>query len=262
MTDRKDLIGYNRTIRLAWLDYAAEMVAAQRSQDDIVDALRSLLKDELSVGSDAKRGSREKTITILLKTWSRVPSSLKDFRDRGIGLWAKSTGGDRLALHWGMTLAAYPFFGAVGEIVGRLLRLQGQVVASQVQRRIKEVFGQRETAARSARYVLRAFVDWGVLREGEYAGIYTQGKTFTVSEPRIVAWLVEAAMRTNRNGYLALKMIRESPVLFPLLLRDITPGLLAESGVIEIVRHGMDEDLLVFSKRSERGTPPGEKQDG
>lgn len=260
MTDRKDLIGYNRTVRLTWLDCTAEMVAAKCSEKDIVDALRNVLKAELSVGSEAKRGSREKTITILLKTWSRVPPSLKDFQDRGISLWAKSTGGNRLALHWGMTLAAYPFFGAVGEIVGRLLRLQGQVVASQVQRRIKEVFGQRETAARSARYVLRAFVDWGVLREGEYAGVYTQGKIFTVSDPRILVWIVEAAMRTNRNGYLALKAIRESPVLFPFSLRDITPGLLAESGVIEIVHHGMDDDLLVFSRRPEGEFSPRKSQ--
>jgi hypothetical protein len=157
-----------------------------------------------------------------------------------------------------MTLAAYPFFGAVAEIVGRLLRLQGQVVASQVQRRIKELFGQRETAARSARYVLRAFVDWGVIREEEHAGVYTQGKIFTVSDPLIFVWLVEAAMRTNRNGYIALKAIRESPVLFPFLLRDVTPGLLAQSGVIEIVRHGMDDDLLVFSKRPEGEIPRGE----
>ena len=260
MTDRKVLIGYNRTVRLAWLDCAADMVAAKRSEKDIVDALRNVLKDELSVGSEAKRGSREKTITILLKTWSRVPPSLKDFRDRGIDLWARSTGGNRLTLHWGMTLAAYPFVGAVAEIVGRLLRLQGQVVASQVQRRVREVFGQRETAARSARYVFRAFVDWGVLREGEHAGVYTQGKTFTVSDPRIVVWLVEAVMHANRNNTLSLKAIRELPVLFPFLLRDIPPPQFAESGVIEVVRHGLDDDLLMFSKYPKREITKGKGQ--
>jgi len=153
-----------------------------------------------------------------------------------------------------MTLAAYPFFGAVAEIVGRLLRLQEQVAVSQIQRRVSEGFGQKETVARSVRRVLQSFADWGLLREGEHAGIYTKGNSIAVSNPQIIVWLVEAAMHANRNGYLVLKTIRESPLLFPFLLRGITPGLFAESRVIEVVRHGADEELIMFSKHGNGGT--------
>jgi hypothetical protein len=108
--------------------------------------------------------------------------------------------------------------------------------------------------------VLRTFVDWAVLQESENAGVYTQGKTFTVSDPRIVVWLVEAAMHANRNDTIALKAIRELPVLFPFLLRDISPVQLAESGVIEVVRHGLDDDLLMFSKYPKREITKGKDQ--
>jgi hypothetical protein len=81
--------------------------------------------------------------------------------------------------------------------------------------------GRRETAARSARHVLRTFVDWEVLKEGDRAGIYLQGKTQTVSEPQLIVWLVEALMRSKQNSYLALKEVCESPVLFPFIIQDV-----------------------------------------
>ena len=64
-----------------------------------------------------------------------------------------------------MALAAYPFWGAVAAQTGRLLRLQGTVAAAQVQRRIKEGYGERDTVSRAARRVLRSFIDWRVLTD-------------------------------------------------------------------------------------------------
>src|SRR5207249_2876639 len=149
MRNRLQAIGYNRTVKLEWLDYTAELLDNGRSENEIHIALAELLREELSPDSDAKRGSREKTITILLKTWVRVPESLTAFRNVGLKLLKDRPAADRLLPHWGMTIAAYPFFRTVAEVTGRLLRLQGTAGAAQIQRRVRERVGERETVARS-----------------------------------------------------------------------------------------------------------------
>jgi hypothetical protein len=78
------MIGYNRTVKLRWLHETVDMFLAGMSDADIYEALRDRLKDELSVGSAAQWGSREKTITLLLRTWVRVPPPMRALREDGV----------------------------------------------------------------------------------------------------------------------------------------------------------------------------------
>lgn len=67
----------------------------RESEAAISDTLRQRLGDQLSVGSQAVRGSREKTITLLLKTWVRVPSRIESLRDdaiRELGMFVAQSG--------------------------------------------------------------------------------------------------------------------------------------------------------------------------
>ena len=94
-----------------------------------------------------------------------------------------------------MVSAVYPFWSAVAAQVGCLLRLQGRVSAAQIQRRLREHYGERETVARAARRVLRSFVDWGVVAPTDLKGIYQAGRSLPVDDPGIIAWLLEAALQ-------------------------------------------------------------------
>jgi len=246
MTRSAPAIGWNRTVKLAWLDLVADLAAAGKAEDEITATLRDLLREQLSVGSEAKRGSREKTITLLIKTWVRVPKRLTRFRDRGLQLIRSSDQSRRLALHWGMVISAYPFFGAVAEQTGRLLKLHDRGTAAQVQRRIKEAFGQRETAARSARYVLRAFVDWGVMIEQGRTGIYTAATSIAVDDDATIAWLIEAILHQTPEGKMPAPAAFESRQIFPFALRRVSADLLSHHADIEVIRHGMGDELLVL----------------
>jgi len=171
MTDRITQIGIDRLIRLEWLEQTTQLVLAGND----VKSVKGLLEDRLScsfpTSSPGTRGSLSKTVTILMKTWIRVPGDLVEYRDAGLELLSAVDRRHHLAIHWGMIMAAYPFWGAVAGQAGRLLGLQNSVAASQVQRRLKEQYGERETVSRRARYVLRAFIDWGVLEETVESGV-------------------------------------------------------------------------------------------
>ena len=83
------MIGYNRRVDIEWLEYTARLVMAGSNAQIIYEELSDYLSSKLSISSEAKRGSREKTITLLLKTWVRVRPELMPLRDDGLELLKK-----------------------------------------------------------------------------------------------------------------------------------------------------------------------------
>lgn len=248
MSPRPRMIGYNRTVKLRWLDETVDLLLAGESEAAISDTLRQRLGDQLSVGSQALRGSREKTITLLLKTWVRVPSRIGGLRDDAIRELGHVRRSERLPFHWGMTMAAYPFWRVVADVTGRLLRLQASASASEVQRRVREMYGERETVSRSARYVLRAFADWGVVVETETKGRYVGPNPMQIDDPPAATWLLEATMFAGETSSTDFRSLANSPALFPFQLTRITSDALTVSRRLEVVRHGVGDDLVLLRK--------------
>jgi hypothetical protein len=255
MNERVNHVGFSQLIRLEWLRYTADLVIAGKKRDTIRDELREMLKDKLSLESDAKWGNREKTILVLLKIWSSVPAGLEDFRDAGLEFLKMLPQEMTLPVHWGMSMAVYPFFGVTATNVGRLLRLQGSFSVSQVQRRLREQYGERETVSRSAQRVIRSFYDWGVITESGKKGIYLQAETKNIPGISLISWLIEAVLYTTGEMRGNLREIADSPCLFPFNLERIIPGQLIGSGRVEVNRHNLDEDLI-FIKKGTMGVAP------
>ena len=247
MNGRQAQIGFSQRIRLEWFEQTANMILAGNDKTAINDSLQALLEDKISVGGQAVRGGREKVITILLKTWLTVPRELETLRDEGLDIFQRLPRKERIVIHWGMVLAVYPFWGAIAADTGRLLRLQGTAAAAHVQRRVKEQYGEREAASRAARRVLRSFIDWGVLNETGDKGVYAQGEQYSVEDPKLIAWLVEASLRSRVHRAAAIKDLLDSPSIFPFQLAHISAEQVASlSPRLDILRHGLDDDLVML----------------
>ncbi len=244
-------IGFSQRVRLEWLERTAALALAGARREEIEAALQRLLREQISVGGQAERGNREKAITILLRTWVTLPEALAPLRDEGLHLLSELPPGDHLPLHWGMTMAAYPFFASVAEVVGRLVRLQGSVPAAQAQRRIREQLGERETVARAARRVLRCFIDWGVLQDTEDKGVYRPAPVRAIRDAKVAAWLIEAALHASRVGSAPLRALAQAPALFPLHLGTPPLETLRRSGRLELMRQGLDEDVVQLRRNGQ-----------
>ncbi len=210
--------------------------------------LQELLKDKLSIGGNAKRSNREKVITILMKIWVRPPHELLPLQREGLNLLAQLPREEHIAIHWGMTMAAYPFWSNVAAQVGRLLRLQGSVTAGQVQRRVRKHYGERDTVSRAVQRVLRSFVDWEVLKALSAAkGIYTAGLTRTIDQVEVIAWLAEAFLHAYPHGSVVLRSLLDATSLFPFHLSYVPAAhLVAACDRIDVLRHGLDQDLVML----------------
>jgi hypothetical protein len=248
MTGRAGQIGFSQRVRLEWLEKTANLVLAGNDRAAVNDALQNLLKGKVSVGGRAERGNREKIITILLKTWLAVPSGLESLRVAGLELFQRLPRSDHPAIHWGMVTAVYPFWAGVAAQTGRLLRLQGSAAAAQVQRRVREQYGERETVSRAARRVLRSYLDWGVLRETGEKGVYESNGVLPIDDPGLISWLVEAVLRSRTDGVMPLRELLGRPDLFPFRINPLPGGALLAGGSsgIEILRQGLDEELVML----------------
>ena len=247
MNGRINQIGFSQRIRLEWFEQTTQLVLAGNDSAAVKDSLQNLLQDKVSIGSRAVRGNRGKVITILMKTWLTVPVGLEPLRNEGLNLLRGLNGNDRIVLHWGMASAAYPFWSVVAAYTGRLLRLQRVAIAAQIQRRVRERYGERETASRAARRVLRSFIDWGVLAETRHKGVYGRGERYLIQDSRLIAWMLEASLRARARRFAPMKDLIESPSLFPFHIRHVpAEHVVSLSPRLDILRHGMNDNLVTL----------------
>lgn len=247
-------IGLDRLVRLAWLEKVSSLVLAGNELKDIKTILQDDLKGDFRSTKTDVRGSMDKTITILLKVWLTAPIELEPLCVEGLELLKRVPLHDHLAIHWGMVMAVYPFWSGVAVQVGRLLKLQDSAASVHIQRRIREQYGERETVSRRTRYVLRSYLDWGVLQETCTKGIYAAGMTLAVDDSRLIAWLAEASLHARANGSAPLKDLIHSPSFFPFRIKPIhAESLMAASSRLDILRHGLDDDLVMLRKQPAKG---------
>ncbi len=254
MKSGQDRIGFSQRVQLPWLERTAGLQMSAVPKAEIEAALRELLAPKVSVGGSASRSNREKVITILLRSWVTVPVELRGFRDEGLDHLRTLPVEQHLAIHWGMVMAAYPFWGKVAETVGRLLRLQHSAAAAQVQRRLREQLGERETVARAGRRVMRNFVDWAVLSETEEKGVYSAARPRSIPRGEVAIWLFEAALRASGSKTVSLKLLGHTPSLFPFAVEPPPIRSLAGHPRLDATRQGADEEI-VFLRSSQTAVP-------
>ena len=242
--ERNIQVGFSQRIQLEWLERTAAYVQAGESDEQIKGALQNLLLDQLSVGNSPERGNRDKAITILMKIWVNPPKSLTEFRDEGLVFLRRLPKEDRIAVHWGMCVAVYPFFALVAEAVGRLLRLQGALSAAQAQRRIREQLGERETVHRAARRILRCFIDWGILVDSSTKGVYQDSPTRIIDDEQVAIWLYEAILISSKQKAMPIGSLKTFPSVFPFTIPAVAPALVEKSTRLDVYRHGLDEDMV------------------
>lgn len=242
-------VGFSQRVRLEWFEQTANMVLAGNDRATVTDVLRSNLRDRFTANGQAPSGNRDKVISILSKTWLRAPAGLQALQADGLKILEKLPRNYHVAVHWGMVMAIYPFWGVVATQTGRLLRLQNTVSAAHIQRRVREQYGERETVARAARRILRTFIDWNVLQDTSKKGIYARARRISIREPELITWLVEASLHAQTNGAAHSKELLDGPVLFPFQFEHISTEQLASlSPRLDILRHSLDDDLIILRK--------------
>jgi len=233
-------IGFDRRIRLEWLDATAWKTGTEENVAEVRKYLNELLKTEYK-----NKEARRKTITVLTRIWVRVPDEHRVLQGRARKILFESDPGTRLWLHWGMTLLAYPFFRDITTIIGRLLTLQSEVSLQQISRRLAERWGERSTVRRACQRVVRSMVDWGVLDDTSTPGVYIPVAKKETTAEDVQLWFLEALLCSEPTPIIPLQQLSQIPSAFPFHL-DISIITIRQSKQLEIQRQGLDLDMVVI----------------
>ncbi len=244
---RRTTIGFDRKVDLAWLDAAASRVAAGATEEEVRAYLWRLL--EGTVAGNRFNSARGKTVTVLAHIWSQVPEEARALRDRAVRLLPEVSPAHRVALHWAMALATYPFFADVATTVGRLLALQGNVTLAQVTRRLVELWGERSTIVRAAQRVVRSMVQWGILKDTAERGVYEQAEPPMEAAGPLAQVLLEALLLGVSSDGMPLDQALRHPALFPFRL-DLAAHDVRRAARLRVHRQGLDMDVVALAQEA------------
>ena len=233
-------IGFNRNLNLSWLD----AIAAFCSEIDDPNEIRTRLEPVVGLDLKGTEGIR-KTLDVLLGIWVKSAQVMPELRADAIKYFqSAAVPTDRLWLHYGMTMAYYPFFRECVAITGQLGRLGGLVTTRLLAERMTANRGQLGSLKRSVDHIVSTLRRWGILVDSDQRFAYiVKRQSLTASNRDIELWLLACALRSHPAMELPFADLVRLPELFPF---RFTVGVedLRRSPRFEVQRQGAGWDVV------------------
>ncbi len=209
MNKNQPLVGFDRYIAFEWLEKTAHWVMEGNSTKEMHEFIDDYLLTFIS-GETSKR----KTKNVLFGAW--VNSDLKngDFKEQAKKLYQTTSKNERIAIHYGMIIASYPFFLSLSKVLGRLFKLQDDVSRKEFYRRCIEVHGDRDSIKRAAARYLQSLVEWRLL-DGSEKGTVKPFSKICLENPVLVTWLLSSVIFSCGKDRLSVDDIVSDPAWFP-----------------------------------------------
>jgi hypothetical protein len=204
-------IGINRMILLPWLDRAAE--ARLRNNDPM--AMRQELDTALSpeIGGNE---TRRKVIDYLVNIWQKNSSDAPFLLEQALDLYPRIPMGERIWLHYGLTLSTYPFFRQCAALFGQYARIGETVPVKVIKERMATDMGQMGSLQRSARYVVASMSRWEVLEYNAKGHLYTpKTQALKTDNCNLEVWLLSCGLYAHPAEELTFIDLLRLPELFP-----------------------------------------------
>ncbi|MGF9964516.1 hypothetical protein [Bacillus rhizoplanae] len=234
-------IGFDQKVLLHHLDFTANHTK-KYSRKDMYEVLDGYLRNDIT---GAK--SRKNAVTMLMKIWYLVNKDFIHIRDKVLEELPILTKEERMLVHWGMTLAAYPFFKDAAQELGKLFQLQDTVSSTVIGKRMKEEYGDRRRVEVATSAVLMSIRAWGILIPSKNRSNQLPDKIH-ISNPILQVFIVQMLLYILENTALQLDIIHNHPMFFSFAY-DFDLSELRQCEEITLHRQGVDT-LIVECKRS------------
>lgn len=250
------VVGFDRKVKLDWLDAFADKVAQHQDPATLRSYLHKTLETEHP--GEVARG---KTVTVMMRIWVRVPDHHQYVREEAFDLLKSINAKDRIWLHWGMCLMAYPLFHDISSSIGRLLGLQDEFTWGQDHRRLASTWGERTTVKKAVPRLVRSMVDWGVLTDSQDNKSFTAAVQRSTRSKRLQIWLLKASHAAASKNMIEADELLTLPSLFPFKITVCRTDL-RQCNDFLIHRQGMSMEMIEMpnGKPKPKTMPKTDKQ--
>jgi hypothetical protein len=232
-------VGFDQKVLLHHLDYTANE-ARKLSRKEMYEILDNFLREDIK---GAK--SRKNAITMLMKIWFIVDDENISLRNRALELFPELNKDERLLLHWGMVILAYPFFKDLILKMGNLYRLQEEVPSVVIGKKMKELYGDRRRVEVATSAVLMSLKAWGVVELMRNRS-YNLANKISITHPGLQTFLVEVIIKATNVSAIPLDLVQNHTLFFPFQY-EVTATLLRQNNVFQIDRQGVDMLMVELS---------------
>jgi len=236
-------IGFNRNIKLEWLNATAAFCLEMDDPLLIRERLAVILKQKLQSPTNIR-----KAIDILLHIWSKSEIDVPYLHKAALHHFQTSTTlADRLWLHYGLTTAVYPFVWQACIAIGQLSRYEETITTAAVRAKLVAKLGELGSIKDATSRVVFSLRDWGVLTDAPQGHAYIpEYRVLTASNKELECWLLACALHAHPSEQLPFADLLHLPALFPFKFTVSVHDLRQADG-FEIQRQGLGLDMVRFA---------------
>ncbi len=233
-------IGFNRNIKLEWLDATAAFCAETNDPAEV----RARLEPVLALDRTGKEAIR-KSIDILINIWLKSKDLAPVLYEQAVSHFQVSQNpDDRLWLHYGLTMLYYPFFRQCVTAIGQLSRIEDTINNKAVINRMAAEVGYLGSLERSVQRVVASLRDWGILTDSNKRYTYEpKYQAISTDNLTLEAWFLACTLTAHPVHEMPIADLLHLPALFPFQF-SITLNELRSSNLFEIQRQGVGLNMV------------------
>lgn len=202
------MVGLSRTIKLSWLNKAAQMYDEKLSQDEYKAKMNEYLSFEID-SAIVLRKTRE----ILMNVWFYDSDPfITSFRKDATILLQKFPE-EAVPIHWCLLLLAYPVMIDMSRLIGRLSDFSETITLKQIKQKIFDEWGERATLYHTTDKIIATMKELGVITKVGL-GTYTISK-HRIKDDAVTTIVIQTALKTSNTGYCDFNQLTDFNVMFP-----------------------------------------------
>jgi hypothetical protein len=204
-------IGFRRNLYLDWMDAAAAFAAA----GDDAATLRTRL-DPIVAHVVESEENRRYALTILGNIWG-ANQQYPDLYATALGFYAVAASvTDRLWLHYGMTILAYPFFHQTARVIGQQVQRQDAFTGNEIKQAMIANRGHLGGLVNAVERVVFSLRNWGLLTNGPTRNTYAPvAPRLTTTSLDLQTWLLAVTLTAHSGEELPYIDLIRLPEHFP-----------------------------------------------
>jgi len=241
-------IGFNRNIKLDWLNATASFCAETNDPTEIRERLEVVLAQDRS-GVEAIR----KSIDILINIWHKNKEEYPALIEyAGKHFTETFNPSDRLWLHYGLTSLYYSIFRETTSVIGKLSKLGSIITNKEVIKQLISERGHLGSLERSAQRIMSSLRDWDLLAESDKSFAYkARYRELQTDSLELQAWLLQCAFIAKNVEQIPYEDIIRLPELFPF---NITVSLdyLRKNAPFSVYRSGGGINMIELKMRGNK----------
>ena len=199
------MVGLSRNLKEPWLNKVAELAIEGLPQEEVKTQLNDYLGYEIESPTNLR-----KTREILMNVWIYDNDYSEKLFSEAKKLY-RNYPDYSLEIHWCLLLAAYPVFGDVCKLIGKMSQFQDEITLAQIKQKLFDEWGERTTLYHSMDKLIATMKALGVISGDK--GKYKINK-FQIKNQKIVMFMVYTMMCIDNSGYYTFLDLSSSPLFF------------------------------------------------